>query len=117
MKTNEIKGRSSDRDSVARTMSDVGIRTRQFDCMRAFQTGRSWYEAYWYPEPQPRHPGIVSTLVALLERWNRPRPEGRITELGRLAEDARLLKPVRIFFSWHSPAVLSARVRPGPPGS
>jgi hypothetical protein len=30
--------------------------------MRAFQIDRSWYEAHWYPESQPRGPGIVGRI-------------------------------------------------------
>ncbi len=31
-------------------MSDAGLRARQLEAMRAFQSGTSWYDAYWYPE-------------------------------------------------------------------
>ena len=43
-------------DSLASTRS---IATRQRQCMHAFQTDRSWYQVYWYPEPQQRRLGIV----------------------------------------------------------
>jgi hypothetical protein len=46
------------------------IATRQRQCMRAFQTDGSWYQAYWYPEPQRRRPRVVGrafpTLLASL---------------------------------------------------
>ena len=73
--------RSWRREGSVRT-GEVGVWTRQLECMRAFQSGRSWYEAYWYPEPQPQHPGIasraLSTLVLLLERCATPRRAARI---------------------------------------
>jgi hypothetical protein len=84
VKTNDIYAPASDGSPVEWSTSDVGIRTRQLECMRAFQTGRSWYEAYWFPEPQPRRPGIVSrtlaTLVLLFESRATPQPAERITE-------------------------------------
>jgi hypothetical protein len=42
------------------------IATRQAECMCAFQTERSWYQAYWYPEPRPRAVSSVPTLIAVL---------------------------------------------------
>jgi len=84
MKTNDISAPASDGRPVAGKTSNVGIRTRQLECMRAFQAGHSWYEAYWYPQPRPRRPGIVSQtlsmLVVFLERWATPRPAERIAE-------------------------------------
>ena len=84
MKTNDISAPASDGSPVAGRTSNVGIRTRQLECMRAFQSGRSWYEAYWDPDPQPRRSDTVSqtrsTLVVLLERWARPRPAERMPE-------------------------------------
>jgi hypothetical protein len=51
MQIDEIKTSASDGISALMNSSDVSMRARQLECMRAHQTGRSWYEAYWYPEP------------------------------------------------------------------
>jgi hypothetical protein len=39
---------------VASKTSDVGFRIRQLECMRAFQSGLSWYDAYCRGDE--RHP-------------------------------------------------------------
>jgi hypothetical protein len=48
--------------------ADFTIRQRQW--MRAFQTESSWYQAYWYLEPQPQRPSVIGrtvpTLIAVL---------------------------------------------------
>ena len=36
------------------------------ECPRAFQTDPSWYEAYWYREPEPRRPNLISRSIATL---------------------------------------------------
>ena len=68
----------SDGNTAAGRTSDVGIRTRQLECMRAFQTDRSLYEAYWYLEPSPRRQGIVARILARVfvafESWATLRP-------------------------------------------
>ena len=85
MKTNDISAPASDGRPVAGKTSNVGIRTRQLECMRAFQAGHSWYEAYWYPQPRPRRRQTLSMLVAFLEGLATPRPAERIVELKLLS--------------------------------
>ena len=84
MKTNGVSIPAPDGSPVMSRTSDVGFPTRQRECMRAFQSGRSWYDAYWYPEHQPRQPAAIrrtlSTLVLLWESWAAPRPPERIGE-------------------------------------
>lgn len=36
------------------------------ECPRAFRTDSSWYEAYWYREPVPRHPSLFNRSIARL---------------------------------------------------
>jgi len=82
MKTNDFGAPALDGSPVA---GNVGIRTRQLECMRAFQAGHSWYEAYWYPQPRPRRRQTLSMLVAFLEGLATPRPAERIVELKLLS--------------------------------
>jgi hypothetical protein len=56
-------------DESAVTTSNIATRQRQ--CMRAFQTDCSWYQAYWYPTPQQRRPRAVGrTFPALIAFWS-----------------------------------------------
>jgi hypothetical protein len=84
MKANDIWAPASDECPAPRKTRNAGIRVRQLECMRAFQTGHSWYEAYWYPEPQLRRPGTInrtlSKLVLLLQRWPKSLPSEPMAE-------------------------------------
>jgi hypothetical protein len=66
MKTKGVKASVYSGSSATSPTSDVGFRTRQLEGMRAFQAGRSWYDAYWYPEPQARRPAAISRALSIL---------------------------------------------------
>jgi hypothetical protein len=78
MRPNHTFAPASDGDAAVRRKSGVGMRTRQLECVRAFQTDRSWYQAYWYPELSPRRQGFVARILAkvfvLFESWATSRP-------------------------------------------
>jgi hypothetical protein len=35
----------------------------RLECRRAFQTDRSWYQAYWYRAPEPLQSKYIATVV------------------------------------------------------
>ena len=65
-------------------MSDAGLRTRQLEAMRAFQSGTSWYDAYWYPEHRPQRAAAFSRTPSMLRMvrnsWAALRPSERMLE-------------------------------------
>ena len=65
-------------------MSDAGLRARQLEAMRAFQSGTSWYDAYWYPEHRPQRAAAFSRAPSMLRMvwnsWAALRPSERMLE-------------------------------------
>ena len=71
MTANDISPAASHGCPALRTTRDVGIRTRQLECIRAFQTDGSWYETHWYAEqPVACRAPLISSLAYALRKMS-----------------------------------------------